>query len=76
MILDEFGDEMEKVFEKTQFLRVTTYFLKNVVKHIIFSCDNVFFQRKCIKRTFLRMTTYFFKENVDFSARFQLFLHS
>ena len=43
MILDEFGDEMENVFEKRQFLSVTTYF----------------FEKNVEKKPFLRMTTYF-----------------
>ena len=49
MILEKCGDEMENVFEKRQFLRMTTYLVKKNVK----------------KKTFFRVTTYFFKENVE-----------
>jgi hypothetical protein len=43
MILDKFGDEMEKAFEKRQLLRVTTHFIKNFLKKkTSFVCDNVF----------------------------------
>ena len=49
MSLEKFGDEMENVFEKQHFLRVTTYFL----------------ERKLEKQQFFRMTTYFFEENVQ-----------
>ena len=49
MILDKFGDEMENVFEKRQFLCVTTYFFEENVE----------------KQPFLRMTKYFFEENVE-----------
>ena len=44
MIQDKFGDEMENVFEKRQFLSVTTYFFEN------------FFEKK---NHFCVLTTYF-----------------
>ena len=49
MILEKDGDGMGNVFEKRQFLRVTTYFFKENVE----------------QSSFFRMTTYFFEKDVE-----------
>ena len=63
MMLEKFGDEMENVFEKTQFLCVTTYFFEeNVEKQPFFRMTTYFSEENVNKKHFFRMTTYFFEK--------------
>ncbi len=59
-IKNDFGDEMENVFEKTRFSCVSTFVSNTFLKkdHFCVS-EHFFFENFFKKRLFLRVTTYF-----------------